>query len=157
MLAVVVSVIAGVTIVMNRMVNAELAKKIGNFQSTLFNYITGLGTSLVFWWISGEYLGLSGAGFAGIPFWAYMGGLMGVVVVALSNYVTPRISAFYLTLLIFSAQILTGCLIDFLATDSFSLGKLLGGILVLAGLVQNLRIDYNRDRNPDGDSAVKEE
>lgn len=151
MLAVVVSIIAGVTIVLNRMTNAELGKRIGNFQSTLFNYITGLGTSLVFWWISGEWLGLAENSFAGIPLWAYFGGLLGVVVIVLSNYVTPRIPAFYLTLLIFSAQILTGCLIDLLMTDSFSPGKLVGGLLVLAGLVQNLHVDYAKKSHPTGD------
>lgn len=140
-LPVILSVLAGVTIVANRMVNAELGKKIGIFQSTLFNYITGLATALVFWFFSGELLGLSGASFAGIPFWAYAGGLMGVIVVSLSNYITPRISVFYMTLILFLAQIFTGCVIDYFLEGVFSPGKLAGGALVLLGLVQNLRVD----------------
>lgn len=40
---------AGVSIVISRSVNGYLAKKIGAYQSSYFNYLTGLFTSLVIW------------------------------------------------------------------------------------------------------------
>lgn len=140
MAAIVFSILAGLTIVLNRMINAELAKKIGIFQGTLFNYITGLITSFAFLMLSSEYLQVSAFQFAGLPIWAYAGGFVGVAVIALSNYVAPRISAFYLTLIVFVAQLFTGSLIDFLMMDMFSIGKIIGGLLVLAGLAQNLLV-----------------
>ena len=40
--AVAVTTLTGFTIVMNRIINSRLAERIGLFQSTLYNYITGL-------------------------------------------------------------------------------------------------------------------
>ena len=82
--------------------------------------------------------------FSSIPSWAYIGSVLGVGVVFLSNYMAVRISAFYLTLLIFIGQLFSGVLIDFVILDSLSLGKLLGGLLVLIGLSYNLYLDKRR-------------
>ncbi len=37
-----ISILAGVSIVVARIINSNLAEKIGIFQGTFFNYITGL-------------------------------------------------------------------------------------------------------------------
>ncbi|PGZ06056.1 hypothetical protein COE30_22275 [Bacillus cereus] len=76
-----------------------------------------------------------------IPFVVYLGGLVGVIVISLSNYITPKISAFYLTLLIFIGQLFMGTIIDFFMTNELSIGKIIGGILVLIGLTYNLFVD----------------
>ena len=71
-----------------------------------------------------------------IPIAVYLGGLVGVIVISLSNYITPKISAFYLTLLIFIGQLFAGTIIDFFLTNELSIGKVIGGIFVLIGLTQ---------------------
>jgi uncharacterized membrane protein YdcZ (DUF606 family) len=76
-----------------------------------------------------------------IPIAVYLGGLVGVIVISLSNYITPKISAFYLTLLIFIGQLFTGTIIDFFLSHELSTGKIIGGILVLIGLTYNLLVD----------------
>ena len=75
-----------------------------------------------------------------IPIAVYLGGLVGVIVISLSNYITPKISAFYLTLLIFIGQLFAGTIIDLL-TNELSIGKVIGGIFVLIGLSYNLLVD----------------
>lgn len=76
-----------------------------------------------------------------IPIAVYLGGLVGVIVISLSNYITPKISAFYLTLLIFIGQLFAGTIIDFFLTNELSTGKIIGGVFVLIGLTYNLLVD----------------
>ncbi|MED1370878.1 EamA-like transporter family protein, partial [Bacillus paranthracis] len=55
--------------------------------------------------------------------------------------ITPKISAFYLTLLIFIGQLFAGTIIDFILSHELSMGKIVGGIFVLIGLTYNLLVD----------------
>ena len=80
-----------------------------------------------------------------IPFYAYIGGLIGVFSITLSNYTAPKISVFYMTLLIFIGQIATGIVIDYFALNELSPGKIIGSILVAAGLSYNLFIDIKSE------------
>ena len=136
-----ISVMAGVTIVVGRIVNSTLAEKIGTFQGTLINYIVGLSFSILFLFLSNEKTTISYANINAIPLWAYLGGLLGVIVIILSNYLTPKISSFYFTLLIFIGQLFIGIIIDYFAFHDLSIGKLIGGLFVLIGLTYNLWID----------------
>lgn len=132
---------AGVSIVISRIINSNLADKIGVFQGTFFNYATGLLFSGMFLFLSTETFNISSQILITVPFWAYLGGLVGVVVVAMSNIVTPKVSTFYLTLIIFIGQLLAGIIIDYYTLSLISKGKIIGGLLVLSGLTYNLAID----------------
>ena len=143
--AIAATALSGLSIVLNRIINSALAERIGLFPSTLYNYITGLIVSIIFVLISGESTMISSLNPGTAPFWAYLGGFTGVIVIVLSSYLTPKISAFYLTLLLFVGQLFTGMLIDFFNAGSFSLPKLIGGIFVLAGLTYNLVLDKKKD------------
>jgi bacterial/archaeal transporter family-2 protein len=140
-IAIIVAIIAGASIVAARNINSILAEKNGLLAGTFFNYLTGLSLSFIFLLISNDRISLSVSSYSTVPIWAYLGGLLGVLIVAVSNLVTPKISAFYLTLIIFIGQLFTGIAIDYFALDLVSLGKILGGLLVLAGLTYNLIID----------------
>lgn len=141
MLSICIAILAGVSIVVARIINANLASKIGTFQGTFFNYVTGLFFSLLFLFCSSESLSLSTATLQSVPFSVYLGGIVGVIVIVLSNYITPKISSFYLTLLIFVGQLFMGVMIDFFTLNDVSIGKIVGGVLVLIGLTYNLMLD----------------
>lgn len=94
--------------------------------------------------ISNERLNISSVKLSSIPLWAYLGGLTGVLVVVLSSYITPKISSFYLTLLIFIGQLFIGIIIDYFTLNKFSIGEIAGGFLVLIGLTYNLLLDKNK-------------
>ena len=111
MLYIVISILAGVSVVVSRIINSNLAKEIGIFQSTFYNYIVGLFFSVIFFILSREKINLSDIKSGDVPFWAYLGGVAGVLLIVLSNYITPRISSFYLTLLIFVGQLFTSSII----------------------------------------------
>jgi transporter family-2 protein len=141
MFYIIISFLAGITTVVSRIINSNLAKKIGIFQGTFFNYVVGLFFASLFFLLSSESFSLSSLSLSSVPFWAYLGGITGVLVVVLSSYITPRISSFYLTLLIFVGQLFMGIIIDFVSINKLSPGKVIGGVFVLIGFAYNLLID----------------
>jgi bacterial/archaeal transporter family-2 protein len=146
LIAIAVSFLSGITRTVSRMVNAQLSERIGPFQSTFYNYVLGLICSVLILLLSREPLPVSALTSGQIPAWAYFGGVVGVLFVVLSNLTAPKISAFSMTLLIFVGQIATGIAIDVFVHQQFSLGKIAGGALILAGLLGNLSIDEDRKR-----------
>jgi transporter family-2 protein len=140
-LAIILSFLAGAAIVISRIINAALAARIGILPGTLFNYITGLIVSILFFILTGSRMILDATTLTGIPIWAYMGGLVGVIVVTLSSYLTPRIPVFRLTLLMFIGQMAASLIIDWIILGAISPGKLIGSFLVLAGLSQNIWVE----------------
>ena len=138
------TITCGITVIISRTTNAQLSKHISNRASTFYNYLTGGIVSLIVLLISKEIA----------PSWVfpdslsgyimYLGGIVGVFSILLSNYITPKISAFQLTIILFISQIFTGIIIDWLRYDTLSIGKVIGGILVLFGLIYNTYIDYKQ-------------
>ena len=138
---IIIAILSGVSIVLSRIINANLAERIGLFQSTFYNFLTGLMFSTIIFLFIKENYDLSSLSNFTIPFYAYLGGLIGVFSITLSNYTAPKISAFYMTLLIFIGQIVTGIIIDYLLLHELSIGKIVGSIFVTTGLSYNLYID----------------
>jgi len=136
-LAVVVSFAAGVNIVISRTLNAKLSDLTNIRTSTFYNYLIGLAGSIIVFIILGR-------GEIPLPsfdiiqsssnWWIYLGGVLGVCIVLIGNATVVKISAFYLTMLIFVGQIFSGILIDIIITGQFSVRILIGGILVALGL-----------------------
>lgn len=141
LIAIIVSILAGVTIVLSRTVNAHLAKATSPIGSTLWNYVIGLAVSLIVLFL----LGQGEAPLCAAPpvenWYLYAGGLIGVGVVLLLNVTVIRISSFYMTLLLFLGQVFCGIVLDILLSGAFSLGNLLGGLCVAIGLSINVWID----------------
>ena len=71
----------------------------------------------------------------------YLGGALGVCIVLLSNITVVKISAFYLTLLIFVGQVFSGIIVDIIISQEISHRIIVGGILVTAGLCLDLVLD----------------
>lgn len=136
-----VAMLAGVSIVVSRIINANLGDKIGVFSSTFFNYIVGFTISLIIMLFTKEVTAIPTLPLNKVPFLGYLGGFLGVMVVSLSSFVAPKISAFYMTLFCFVGQLFVGIIIDYFTLGTMSLGKLLGGLLVFIGLAYNLYID----------------
>ncbi|MCL2361629.1 MAG: DMT family transporter [Defluviitaleaceae bacterium] len=145
-LAVVVSFLAGFAIIMSRTLNAKLANVTSVSVSTFYNYFVGLIVAiLVFALLGRGEIVLTE--FALSPRWyIYLGGALGVTVVFLSNIVVVKISAFYLTLLIFVGQVFSGVLIDAFISQAISVRNIVGGVLVAVGLSINLVIDYKKPK-----------
>lgn len=141
MLYIILAFIAGCLVLLSMIINSHLAKKIGIFQGTFVNYIVGLLFTILVLLFTNNTINLSFNSLSKIPFWAYLGGLIGVLVVTISNIVIPKIPTIYSTLLIFSGQLFTGIIIDYFTSNLISKGKIIGGFLIIAGLTYNFNID----------------
>ncbi|MGH4123931.1 MAG: DMT family transporter [Clostridium sp.] len=141
MLYIFLAALGGCFIILSMIINSHLSKKIGVFQGTLVNYIVGLVTTILLFVIVSNFINLSIGNFTKIPLWAFLGGIIGVAVVASSNIVIPKIPTIYTTLLIFIGQLFTGILIDYFRAGFVSKGKIIGGVLILVGLLYNSNVD----------------
>lgn len=141
MLYILLAILSGVSVVLSRIVNFKLAEEIGTFQGTFFNYLTGFITSLIFFFLTKDYININNLNELSIPFYAYLGGTIGILVVLLFNYITPKVSSFSLSLLVFIGQLSIGIIIDYFSSNIISIGKILGGLLILLGLSYNIFID----------------
>ena len=147
--AVIMSFAAGVSIVASRTFNARLFQVTNIRISSFYNYFVGLTVCIPVFLI----LGREEAFFVGADFtplmqnqWIYFGGAVGLLVVLLTNVTVVKVSAFYLTLLVFIGQIFSGILIDVIITGQLHPGNLIGGTFVSVGLIFNLYLDYRKSR-----------
>ncbi|MGH4137145.1 DMT family transporter [Clostridium sp.] len=141
MVYIILAVLCGCFTIISMIINSHLAKKIGVLKGTLINYIVGLLSTIILMIIVRSSLKLSPSIFTKIPWWALLGGMIGVVVVASSNIVLPKIPTIYTTLLIFIGQLFTGILIDYFRMGFVSKGKIIGGLLILLGLLYNSNVE----------------
>lgn len=149
MVAVVVSFIAGINLVVSRIINSRLSDSTSVGSSTFFNYLTGLIGSIAVLLIASLFEPV----FTGITLpaniFSYLGGALGVAVVFLFNVVTPKMPTFYMTLFQFTGQVFTGVVLDIIISREFSLYNFIGGVLVAAGLAVNLLLDKKSHKQID--------
>ena len=129
MIAIICAIASGMTIVLSRSINGYLAKKIGPYQSTFFNYFTGLLTSSILLFFT-----LLPA-FTKIDLIMLVGGIIGVFNVLILNIVVSKVTPIKLTLITFISQLLSGMILDYYIYHVFTLNKLIGCIIVIIGLI----------------------
>ena len=145
MFYILISIASGGIVVLSRILNTVLTDSIGLMESSFFNYLTGFISSVVLFFIMKETIQFSN--FSNTTIWAYLGGLIGVIIVILSSVVTPKMSVFYISLIIFIGQLFTAIIIDYLTLKTIPFNKIIGGLLVVDGLLYNIRIDSLTSRN----------
>lgn len=134
LVAIVFSLLAGVTVVVARTVNARLAKHTGDLESSYINHLVGLFASFLALICFGrneismlhlnEFLN---------PLY-YMGGILGVLVVLLFNIVVPKIPSVQITLLTFSAQVFTGIILDLCMQVGYEKEMIVGSLWIAIGV-----------------------
>jgi bacterial/archaeal transporter family-2 protein len=133
-----VALCSGVFAILTFAANSELGLKKGTLRATRINYLVGLGTTMIiFLAVRPPVVAAAHAVAAASPLYILGGGIAGVGVVASLNVIFPRIPAFSATILMFSGQALTGAIIDFVAAGAFDARKLLGTLVLIAGLALN--------------------
>ncbi len=139
--AVIFSFTAGISVILSRVVNSRLAEKTGALRGSLINHLVGLSITAA---LALPSIKVSQFSFSStIPFkpWIYLGGILGVGTVLLCNITVPRMSAFKLTLLTFSAQVLTGIALDLLNGNDNIDSSFMGGLIISTGIILNMISD----------------
>lgn len=141
-IAVLVSIGAGITVVLSRTVNARLSEKSGALVGSFFNHLIGLPCCAALWLAIADF----SAPAARPEAWMLTGGMFGVAVVLLFNVVVPRLPAFRLTLLSFLGQVFTGFAIDLITHQDVSGGLFWGGVICAVGFLVSLLMEANVKR-----------
>lgn len=146
MLMILLAVLGGVLTTLSMVVSSTLGKKIGLIQSTIIHYIGGLIGGVFILIGLGSKIAPSIAEMSNMPFYIFLGGVIGVMVVYTSNIVIPKIPVVYSTLLMFSGQMLCAIMIDAIVMKDFSILKLIGAIIVVLGILYNSRVDAKENK-----------
>lgn len=130
---------AGGMIALQAPTNAILAKAGGSpVLAALISFAVGTTALLAVWLGSGNRP--RPAAFAGLPWYAWIGGAYGAVYVAVAAYAAPRLGLAALITIEIAGQIAVALLLDQfgafgLPRDPINLGRIVGALLVIAGVV----------------------
>lgn len=138
---IILAILSGCLAITSTVINSQLAGRIGIFRGTLVNYIVGLLSTLLIFGAFKLPIRIYFQNMGAIPLWAFLGGPIGVFALAAANIVVPRIPVVYVALLTFTGQIITGIVIDLMINGLMSYGKIIGAILIVAGVAYNSNID----------------
>ncbi len=129
--------LAGVLVGISRQVNGRLSLSTSPLVSSFWNHLVGFGL------LTAIGLGLGGllpASAAAAPWYAYVGGPLGVVFVAAGSWLIPRIGATNTALLIIGGQMISGVALDLLsAAPKPVLASAIGVAMILGGMALTQR------------------
>ena len=131
--------IAGGMVALQAPTNSMLARAGGSpVLAALISFTVGTMALLAVWLMSGNRPGT--AAFAGLPWYAWIGGLYGAVFVAVAAYAAPKIGLATLITVGIAGQIAMALWIDHIGAlglprEPVNIGRLAGALLVLAGVV----------------------
>jgi len=134
-LAIIFSILSGVTIVISRTTNALLAAKSNTLVSTFYNYVVGLSFAIIALFVLGQSEISFFAHPSYPPFYYYLGGALGVIAVFFSAFLAVRISSIAITILMFFGQLCGAILLDWLLSGRLDISNIIGGVLVFLGLL----------------------
>lgn len=140
------SFFTGVLIVISMILNGQLSKKVGIINSVLINYLTAAISSLALCFIMVNSIN-SYSSISNIPLVYFLGGAIGVLTTYLFNIVVHKVSTVYTVILRFIGQMLTSAIIDYWYFNIFSMGKVIGCILFLIGIILNAKSNEKYKQN----------
>ena len=139
LLPIVLVFVAGGMIAVQAPTNALLGRAGGSpILAALISFAVGTIGLLLVWLLSGNRPGVRS--FAGLPWYAWLGGLYGATFVAVAAYAAPRIGLASLITIGIGGQIAMALWLDNfgalgLPREPINLGRVLGALLVIAGVV----------------------
>ncbi len=131
------AIAGGVFVSLSRQINGRLSLSNSPLIASFWNHIVGFVVLTVLGLALG---GLVPAGAADAPWYAFIGGPIGVVFIASGSWLIPRIGAINTALLVISGQMVSGVVLDLFSDQPPKLwASLLGILLILAGMVLTQR------------------
>ena len=131
--------VAGWMVALQAPTNAMLARAGGSpVLAALISFAVGTAALLSVWLATESRPNAST--FGSLPWYAWLGGLYGAVYVAVAAYAAPRIGIATLITVVIAGQIVMALWLDHIGAlglerEPLNLGKLLGALLVIAGVI----------------------
>ncbi len=133
-LAMVLSFLVGVLLVLQRVINANVATKTNFIVSTAQTYITGLPIAIVVLFLLGSGENLVTNFYLPQNILLYTGGLFGILTILFSSICVSKIPSYKLSVLLFIGQVFFGVVIDSIITQQIVAINLIGGVIITFGL-----------------------
>ena len=130
---------AGAMIAVQAPTNAILTKAGGSpVLAALISFVVGTAGLAIAWLVSGNRPATSA--FAGLPWYAWLGGLYGACFVAIAAYAAPRIGLASLITIGIAGQIAMALWLDHIGAlglprEPINIGRIAGALLVIGGVV----------------------
>ncbi|MDP5084086.1 MAG: DMT family transporter [Yoonia sp.] len=127
------AILAGVLVSLSRQINGRLALSTSALESSFWNHLVGLVfITIVALLIGGLFAGAPAAS----PWWAYLGGPVGVIFIAAGSWLIARIGAAQTALLIIAGQMVSGVVLDIaMGAPGNPWARIIGVALILAGML----------------------
>ncbi|MGH2854546.1 MAG: DMT family transporter [Solirubrobacteraceae bacterium] len=143
LLAVLLAGGAGMLVGMQAPVNARLGKGVGSLQAATLSFVVGTAALVVAASLASGGLG-SFRNTGGIPWWAFIGGLLGATYVTVAILTVRTLGATGLTAAVITGQLAISVAIDRLgllgiARQPLTLHRILGLVLLVAGVALVVR------------------
>tara|TARA_B110000902_G_scaffold92578_1_gene109898 strand:+ start:2176 stop:2622 length:447 start_codon:yes stop_codon:yes gene_type:complete len=136
-LFIILAIGAGLLVGLSRQLNGRLALSTNAWESSFWNHIVGLAfVSLIALLASSLFDdGLFGGAPLDAPWWAFLGGPIGVLFIAAGSWAINRIGAAQTAMLIIAGQMISGVAIDIaMGVQGQLWARALGVALILGGM-----------------------
>jgi bacterial/archaeal transporter family-2 protein len=131
-LLILIALTNGFLVGISRILNARLGKEVSPAGASVWNHLTGaliVGVLML-------VLNIENFQLMNIPYYAYLGGIIGAAYVTVSNFLIPKIGASKATVLMIAGQICLATLIDYLRNALNNPLIIISGIiLIIAGVI----------------------
>jgi len=129
--------IGGVFVSLSRQVNGRLSLSTSPLTASFWNHFVGLVVLTLVGLVIG---GLLPPGASNAPWYAFIGGPIGVVFIASGSWLIARIGAVNTALLVISGQMVSGVVLDFFSDQPPKMwATALGVVFILGGMVLTQR------------------
>ena len=129
----------GCATVISKMINYRCTKVLGTNNGSLVNYVVASILSLGLLFVSSRF-NIDFYSFAEAPWWMYLGGAFGIVAFIISMITLSHLKVMESTILLLVGQLTAGILFDTFMFHNISLKKILGIIMVAAGIIWDNKV-----------------
>ncbi len=129
----------GCATVISKMINYRCTKILGTYNGSLVNYVVASVLSFILL-LASSHFHIDLYAFSSAPWWMYLGGAFGIVAFLVSMITLSRLKVMESTILLLVGQLTAGILFDTFIFQNISFPKLLGVLLVAAGIIWDNRI-----------------
>jgi transporter family-2 protein len=138
-MAILFALLAGILVSLSRQLNGRLALSTTALIASYWNHVIGFAVLTVLGLILG---GLWPEGALSAPWYAYLGGTIGVVFVASGSWLIARIGAINTAMLVIGGQMISGVLLDLARGNTENLlASAIGVTMIIAGMALTQKRD----------------